>query len=353
MVNQPPVRFGVFGTARIVPKALIQPAEQLDCVEVVAIASRDPARAREFATANRITRVLPSYEDVLAAPDIEAIYIPLPNSLHGEWSIRALRAGKHVLCEKPIASNAVEAQQMAEVAEETGLILAEAFHYRYHPLAARVRGLLQEGRIGRIRRFEGHFAAPGTPTDIRFDWELSGGATMDLGCYPLNMISYFSGHIPVVRHAEAEVGPPKIDISMQADLEFDGATARITCSMAPDTRAGAWFRAIGESGEVFVTNPVAPHRGHSMAIRSSIGEQREIIQGRTTYLYQLQAFVAAIRNNQPIATPGSEGVINMRLIDDVYRAAGLPCRGLPGGMAIIGSAAEAALKSPVSRNNLS
>ena len=129
------MRFGVLGAARIVPKALTQPAEQLDCAEVVAIAARDPARAREFAAAYRIPQVFSSYEQIIAAPDIEAVYIPLPNSLHCQWTKHALRAGKHVLCEKPIASNAVEARQMAQVARETGLILAEAFHYRYHPLA--------------------------------------------------------------------------------------------------------------------------------------------------------------------------------------------------------------------------
>jgi predicted dehydrogenase len=332
-----PVRFGVLGAARIVPKALIEPAERLGCAEVVAIAARDPVRAREFAAVSRIPHVLSSYEELIAASDVEAVYIPLPNSLHCEWSIRALRAGKHVLCEKPMASNAIEAQQMAEAARETGLILAEALHYRYHPLAARVRELLQADSIGRVIHFDGHFAAPGLPTDIRFDWDLSGGAMMDLGCYPLNMICYFSGHIPLVRRAEAQVGPPGIDISMEAELEFGhGATAHLSCSMAPDTRPGAWFRAAGESGEIVVTNPVAPHRGHSIILRSAAGEQREMVEGQATYLYQLQAFVAAIRDNKPIATPASDGVLNMRLIDAVYRAAGLPCRGTVGAVPIVG-----------------
>jgi predicted dehydrogenase len=345
VANKAPVRFGVLGAARIVPKALIQPAEQLQSAEIVAIAARDPARAREFAAANRIPRVLSSYEEVIAASDIEAVYIPLPNSLHCRWTIRALRAGKHVLCEKPIASNALEAQQMADAARETGRILAEAFHYRYHPLAARVRELLQNGSIGRIVRFEAHFSAPSKPTDIRFDWGLSGGAMMDLGCYPLNMICYFSGEEPVVRRAEAQVGPPGIDITMKAELELgSGAQAHISCSMAPDTQAGAWFRATGESGEILVTNPVAPHRGHLLTIRSSAGEQREIVEGLATYLYQLEAFVGAVCDNKSIATPGSDGVRNMRLIDEVYRAAGLPYRGGLDRTPIVGSNEEAALK---------
>lgn len=345
MASKTPVRFGVLGAARIVPKALTQPAEQLDCAKVVAIAARDPARAREFAAANQIPRVFSSYEEIIAAPDIEAVYIPLPNSLHCQWTIRALRAGKHVLCEKPIASNAAEARQMAEIANETGLILAEAFHYQYHPLAAHIRELLVGGCIGRIRQFDAHFAAPSAPTDIRFDWGLSGGALMDLGCYPLNMICYFSGQIPRVTRAQARVGPPGIDVTMEAELEFGrGTTARISCSMAPDSESGAWFRAIGDSGEIVATNPVAPHRGHLLTIRHSEGEQREVVEGRETYFYQLEAFVAAVREHEPIATSGSQGVLNMELIDEVYRAAGLPCRGTSHAVPVVGPNQEAALK---------
>jgi predicted dehydrogenase len=304
----------------------------------VAIAARDPARAREFAAANRIPLVFSSYEEIIAPPDIEAIYIPLPNSLHCHWTVRALRAGKHVLCEKPIASNAVEARKMADVASETGLILAEALHYRYHPLAARIRELLLDGCIGRIRYFEAHFSAPCAPGDIRLDWALSGGAMMDLGCYPLNMICYFSGQIPHVNRALARVGPPGIDVTMEAELEFeDGAKAHIGCSMTPDTQAGAWFRATGDNGEILATNPVAPHRGHLLTIRHRDAEHREIVEGRATYVYQLQAFVAAIRDNKPIATSGSQGVLNMELIDEVYRAAGLPCRASCDAVEIVGS----------------
>ncbi|MBV8772902.1 MAG: Gfo/Idh/MocA family oxidoreductase [Deltaproteobacteria bacterium] len=346
MASNTPVRFGVLGAARIVPKALTQPAEQLDCAEVVAIAAREPARAREFAVVNRIPRVVSSYEEIIVANDIEAVYIPLPNSLHCQWTIRALRAGKHVLCEKPIASNAAEARHMAEVANETGLVLAEAFHYRYHPLAAHIRELVAGGCIGRILQFDAHFAAPSAPTDIRFDWGLSGGAMMDLGCYPLNMICYFSGQIPRVIRAQARVGPPAIDVTMEAELQFgrDGTKARITCSMAPDTQPGAWFRATGENGEIVATNPVAPHRGHLLTIRRSEGEQHEIVEGRETYCYQLEAFVAAIRDGEPIATSGSQGVLNMELIDEIYRAAGLPCRGTPDATPIVGPNQEAALK---------
>src|ERR1700730_11934649 len=233
MARHRPIRFGILGAAKIAPNALTLPAKQVPEVQVTAIAARDPARAREFAGANGIPRVLATYEDLIADPEIDVIYNPLPNSLHCEWSIRAMRAGKHVFCEKPIASNADEAARMAQVADETGLLLVEAFHYRYHPLADRVRELIRDGALGKLTHAEGHFSVPIPPDNIRFDWNLAGGATMDLGCYPLHMIRYFSGMTPRVIRAKAQVGPPKIDVVMEADLELaPGGTARMTCPMA-------------------------------------------------------------------------------------------------------------------------
>src|SRR5579863_10501361 len=139
MANKRQIRFGILGAARIAPDALVKPAQKSPDAEVVAIAARDLARAREFAGTHHIPRLHKTYEDLIGDPDLDVIYNPLPNSMHCEWTIAALRAGKHVLCEKPIASNAAEAEQMANVAKETGMILGEAFHYRYHPLAERIR----------------------------------------------------------------------------------------------------------------------------------------------------------------------------------------------------------------------
>src|SRR5262249_26330583 len=134
-----PLRFGTLGAAQITPNALIKPAQAVPDAIVVAVAARDTKRAREFAAKHKIPRVHATYEEVISDPEVDVIYNPLPNSHHCEWTIKALRAGKHVLCEKPIASNAAEAEQMATVARETGRFLGEAFHYRYHPLAARVK----------------------------------------------------------------------------------------------------------------------------------------------------------------------------------------------------------------------
>ena len=327
MAEQSAIRFGILGAARIAPDALIKAAQNVPEAEVVAIAARDPKRAREFAAAHGIPRVLATYDDLVNDPGLDVIYNPLPNSLHCQWTIAALRAGKHVLCEKPLASNAIEAQRMAQAAEESRKILGEAFHYRYHPLADRVRTVISDGMLGRLLHVEGLFSVPIPETNIRFDWSLAGGATMDLGCYPLHMIRYFSGLTPRVIRAKAETGPKNIDIAMDVDLELaSGVTARMSCAMKKDSPLAATFVARGELGELRVINPIAPHRGHQLTVKTSAGEKNESVPGDSTFTYQLRAFVKAVRGEASFPTDGAEGIVNMRVIDDVYRAAGLPPR---------------------------
>jgi predicted dehydrogenase len=327
MAAQRPIRFGILGAARIAPDALIKAAHNVPEAQVVAIAARDPKRAREFAAANGIPRVLATYDDLVNDPDLDVIYNPLPNSLHCEWTIAALRAGKHVLCEKPLASNAAEAERMTKAADESGKILGEAFHYRYHPLADRIRTLMTDGTFGQLVHVEGHFSVPIPETNIRFDWGLAGGATMDLGCYPLHMIHYFSGMTPRVIRATAETGPKNIDIAMDVALELDGGvTARMVCAMKKDSVINATFSARGDRGELRVINPIAPQRGHQLTVKTAAGEKNETVPGDTTFTHQLRAFVKAVRGEAKFPTDGAEGIINMRVIDDVYRAAGLPPR---------------------------
>jgi len=327
MAAQRPIRFGILGAARIAPDALIKAAHNVPEAQVVAIAARDPKRAREFAAANGIPRVLATYDDLVNDPDLDVIYNPLPNSLHCEWTIAALRAGKHVLCEKPLASNAAEAERMTKAADESGKILGEAFHYRYHPLADRIRTLMTDGTLGRLVNVEGHFSVPIPETNIRFDWGLAGGATMDLGCYPLHMIHYFSGMTPRVIRATAETGPKNIDIAMDVALELDGGvTARMVCAMKKDSVINATFSARGDRGELRVINPIAPQRGHQLTVKTAAGEKNETVPGDTTFTHQLRAFVKAVRGEAKFPTDGAEGIVNMRVIDDVYRAAGLPPR---------------------------
>jgi len=217
---------------------------------------------------------------------------------------------------------------MAAVAKETGRFLGEAFHYRYHPLAARVREIVRGGAIGKLRHVEGNFSVPLPVNNIRYDWSLAGGATMDLGCYPLHMLREFSGLMPRVVKASTKTGPSNIDVAMEVHLDMgDGATGKMTCSMAQDAQLGATFTAQGETGELFVVNPVGPHWGNQLTLKTADGQKQESISGDPTYTYQLRAFIARIRGDKSaFPTDGAEAIINMRVIDDVYRAAGLPPR---------------------------
>src|SRR5438128_2464750 len=178
-----PLRLGILGAAHTAPMALVRPAQRVREATVLAVAARDPERARQFAARHGIPRVHPSYDALLADPEIDAIYNPLPNSLHAPWTIRALAAGKHVLCEKPFAANAAEAEDMARPADPAGRVLVEAFHWRYHPLFARVRAILDAGEIGQVRHLEAHFCIPlPLPNDIRYRKDLVSGARSSLPC---------------------------------------------------------------------------------------------------------------------------------------------------------------------------
>ena len=329
MRPQTPLRFGILGAARIAPMALVAPAKRVAEAHVLAIAARDPAKARAFATKHGIPRVHDSYEALLADPELDAVYNPLPNGLHCEWTIRALRAGKHVLCEKPIASNAAEAQRMADAARETGRVLVEAFHWRYHPLAKRVKQLLADGAIGAPRHYEAVLAIPlgFLRNDIRWSWELAGGALMDAGCYTVSMVRHMSEAEPQVVSAQALLWSPQVDRRMDAQLRFaDGRTGAITASMWSRTLLKLALRVQGERGELRVFNPIAPHFYHRLTVRTPSGTTRERVAGETTYACQLRAFVDHVRNGTPVPTGPDDAVANMRVIDAVYRAAGLQPR---------------------------
>jgi predicted dehydrogenase len=264
--------------------------------------------------------------------EIDAIYNPLPNGLHCEWTIKALRAGKDVLCEKPIASNADEAQQMADAARDTGRKLVEAFHWRYHPLATRVKQILASGEIGAPRHYEVSLGFPIglMRNDIRWQWDLAGGTMMDLGCYTVSMVRHLAGPErgePIVDQAKAWLWSPQIDRRTEARFHFaDGRTAAIFASMWSTTLMKAALRVTGESGELRIFNPIAPHIYNRLTVRGKSGTTKERVAGETTYVCQLRAFVDHVRNGTPVPTGPDDAVANMRVIDAIYRAAGLKPR---------------------------
>lgn len=324
-----PLRIGILGAARIAPRAIVDPCRTTAVAVVVSLAARDPARAREFAARHHIPLVHTSYADLIADPGVDAVYNPLPNSLHHSWSIAALRAGKHVLCEKPLAANADQAAEMASVAAETGRVLMEAFHYRYHPLAARMQEIIAQGQIGRLRQIHTWMCIPlYRRNDIRFRYDLAGGALMDVGCYAIHMARFLGGGEPAVTRATALLRSPNVDRRIEADLLFPGGvSAKVIGSLWSRTLLHVQAIVTGDTGELRVTNPVLPHLYHRLTLRTSAGTRHERVAGETTYACQLRAFVAAVRHGSPILTGPADAVANMRVIDAVYNAARLPRRG--------------------------
>jgi predicted dehydrogenase len=328
-MSREPLRFGILGAAKIAPKALIEPAAGSERAVVVAIAARDPGRARAFAEEHGIAQVDPDYEALVRNPEVDAVYNALPASLHAEWTLKALEQGKHVLCEKPFAANAPEAEGMVAAAEESGLVLLEAFHYRYHPLTDRILEVVASGVLGDLERLEAAFCTPiPDQSDIRYDLSIGGGATMDLGCYPIHWSRLAAGTEPEVLRAEAREGPPGVDVTMTAELRFPGdLQGEVHCSMAADVGFQAFLQVTGSKGKLRADNPLAPHFGHILRLTIDGDEKTERVEGRTTYDHQLDGFLAAVLDGEEQPTGGRDGVANMRVIDAIYRAAGMQPRG--------------------------
>jgi predicted dehydrogenase len=322
------LRIGVLGAARITPDALLKPAAAHPEVVVSAVAARDAERARGFATKHGIDRVHTSYDALIADPDLDAVYIPLPNHLHGSWTRAALTAGKHVLCEKPFTANAAEAREIAAAAAATDRVVMEAFHYRYHPMTARIEEVIASGELGELRQVDAALSFP-LPrfSDIRYDYALAGGALMDAGCYAVHMARTFGGATPEVVSAQAKLRDPLVDRAMTAQLRFPaGHTGTIRCSLWSTNLLQVSARVIGERGELRALNPLMPQYFHRLQIRSPRGRRVERFTHRASYAYQLDAFADAVLRGAPVRTTPQDAIENMTVIDAIYRAAGLPLR---------------------------
>jgi predicted dehydrogenase len=330
MTDYAAVRIGVLGAARVAPMALLGPATANVDVEVLAIGARDVERARAFADEHSIARVHASYDDLLADPDLNAVYIPLPATHNARWTLAALDAGKHVLVEKPMAANAADAERVAESAESSGLTVFQGYHYRYHPFFERIRELLDQGAVGRVYRIEGWFTVKRPPEwNIRWRYELGGGTMMDHGSYPLHLARSLLRREPAVIAARAvRQVDPRNDGTMDVELDFgEGVTASIHSSMLTDAFAiGA--RVQGDEGTLDIENFVHPTMGSGLAVVRGDGDGFDEVfrTDRPTFAYQLDAFVAAVTAGVPYPTDSPDGVANLRVIDASYRAAGLPVR---------------------------
>lgn len=324
------VRFGILGCARIAEAALLEPARQIENVEVAAIGSRSSSKAHALAGKHAIPRAYDGYEAVLADKAIDAIYIPLPNSLHAEWTLRALEAGKAVLCEKPLTSNAREAAAVANAASRSGCVLMEAFHYRYHPMALFISEVLSEGRLGAVTSVRARLNIPGKlvpADDIRFQSALSGGALMDVGAYCVNAVRLAAGEPLRVETAIAQLVGPGVDGAMGATFSYaSGVRGEIECSLIAQ-RMAAELEIVAERGKLRAVNPFLPHMGHRLELEIDGVRSEHHFGPQSSYYFQACAFVAGMRGEPGVLLTGAEdAVLNMGLIDAIYHKAGLEPR---------------------------
>ena len=323
------LNWGLLSTARI-NRALIPPLQASNRNQLLAVASRTQESADRYARERNIPRAYGSYEDLLADPDIDVIYNPLPNHLHAAWTIKAVEAGKHVLCEKPFAMNVAEARDMVAAAKAADRRLVEAFHYRYHPVFQHALEAKRQGRFGAIKSLRANFSVEisNRPGELRHIWAMGGGALMDLGCYPLHEVRNFMGEKPELLAASATKTKSGVDESVTASLKFpSGVSAEISTNMAKGEIYNADFVIEGEKGRMFLRNPILPHRGHSVVEEFAGEPKREFtLAAGTTYDYQLAAIVEAIAKGTPLPTENDDAIENMEMIDAIYAKAGFPAR---------------------------
>jgi xylose dehydrogenase (NAD/NADP) len=272
------LRFGILGAANIARAFAVAVADS-DRVKVVAVASRDLKKARTFAQEFGIERAHGSYEAMLRDPDIDAVYIPLPNTQHAEWAIRSAEAGKHILCEKPIAVTAADARAMFDAAHKHGVHLAEAYPYRSQPQTLKTRELLASGAIGRVQWIHATFGFTCTdPNNIRLDPTLGGGALLDAGSYPVSFVRMVAGERPIRVHASARWSETGVDRTVVASIEFNGGLlAQIACSFATAFHRRALIA--GDAGMLETTYLNDPPEGGPPAIRLSQGIHNDAWSG--------------------------------------------------------------------------
>ena len=326
-----PVSWGVLGVANIGTTKVIPAMQRSNVSRVDAIASRSRQRAESAASQLGISRSYGSYEELLADPDIEAVYIPLPNHLHLEWARAAARAGKHVLCEKPLAMTSADARTMVEACDEAGVLLMEAFMYRLHPLWLKAKELVDAGTIGELRSVQAAFSYfNDDPNNIRNIPEVGGGALYDIGCYAVNAARFLFGSEPTaVRGAVRRDPELGTDVVTSGLLDFEAGHSTFVCStqMEPDQRVVAH----GTDGRIVIEIPFnlppdIPTRLLLMAGGDPpVSPHVEIHEFPPSdpYTIQADAFSLAVRQGEPAPLPASDAVANLEVIERIFADADL------------------------------
>lgn len=320
------LRWGVLGGARINRK-VIPALHASKNGEVVGIASRDEAKAKKQAEAYNVPQAFGSYEALLASPDVDAVYIPLPNSLHLEWTLKALGAGKHVLCEKPLATTPAEGEQIRRKADETGLEVLEGFMYRFHPRFELLLELLQRKIVGDVTfiRVAHSFAVSGAG-NIRLSSALGGGALLDVGCYCANVSRTVTGEEPLrvtafANYAGAEDGG-RVDLSTAGTLRFPGgATALFDCGMNLERRN--LLEVVGTAGRLYMDNPFSLLEEDSVLEEHHFGQDTVFheVKGANPFVRMAEHFAGSVLNGTPLRYSLQDSVNNAYVLDALARAA--------------------------------
>ena len=326
-----PLRIGILGAARIAERAVVEPARALGH-QIVAVAARDLGRAKGYAAGHGIARAYGSYDELLADPDVEVVYNPTPNSEHVRWTLAALRAGKHVLSEKPFASNADEARLVAAEPNPGGLMVFEGFHHRYHPAHRRLLELVADGAVGEVTRLDVRMKFHCTDlSDIRWSWPLAGGSLMDLGCYTLHVAAdvaaALGGTLRLVA-ATATENPdadPRVDATatVHAELPNGGPVVLESSLEGPDDMS---VLVTGTRGTIRQPNFINLASDDRLVLTVDGHETVEHHGTTSTYTHQLGALAAAVREGAAFPTDLAAAITMMERIDDCYRLAGLPLR---------------------------
>jgi predicted dehydrogenase len=320
-----PVRWGILSTARI-NRAIVPALHESPCSELVAVASRTQDRADSYAAEQGIPRAYGSYDELLDDPGVEAVYISLPNGPHVEWSVRSLEAGKHVLCEKPLARDPAEVERAFAAADDAGRLLMEAFMWRHHPQTAKLVELVHGGAIGELRLVRTSFSFTIDPGNVRLDPELAGGALMDVGCYCVSGFRLLAGE-PVTVSAQQVLGPTGIDLRLAGTLVFSNdVLGQLDCAF--DLPLWQWLEAVGSEGAVRVRWPWNA-RDSGLELVHGDRSERIAVEDASAYRLQCDNFSRAIRGEAEPLLGRADALGQARAIDGLYRSAeagGAPLR---------------------------
>ena len=314
-----PLRIGILGCARIVRRAIAGALRKTPHAVLQAIAGRDAKTAAAWAAEFGIPSHYDSYEALISDPNVDAVYLPLPNELHRPWALKSAAAGKHVLCEKPLGLDVADARQIVTGCRQAGVVLMEAFMWRHHPRVALAKQMLAEGKLGELRLVKMDFSFVIDPHDWRLDPARGGGALYDLGCYGINIRRFFAGAEPTEIHARARHLRPLVDMTLAMQLQFPGnVTALLDASFeCPDRNR---FELVGTKGTLEFPGGVLPPEEATLLYRTASGTETIALPAADQYTAMIECFARSVAAGK-LEAPAEDGLANMRVVQTVRDAA--------------------------------